>query len=1093
MPSIPTLSRPISQLVESQLPEFVRTADPNFVAFMKAYYEWLETNGADVFTCKIIRSDPYLVTLTSGASSVINAYQGMSVVVLNGPAKGYTRKIQSYNPDTQQLILETPWESTNIPPPNTKVVIRDTINPGSLLTYSDVDLTLDRFINYFRDEFMFQIPGNILADQRNVLKHIKEFYQARGTENSFRFLFRILFNAEIELYYPKVDLFRLSDAYWYVEKIMRTTTVTNTFDYVDRQIIGVYSGTVAKVEAATQQYLANTTVTEFKLSNIDGQFQIDPRTGLPEQVKIIYSTIPPPQTDLGSITDLEEAADITKWEQAYQLLIQLPILQPGQNYMVGETISITGGGALSPASAVITSVFQTYYNGSCQTPPSVFYLEPYFGPDDVVNTDGNPLDDAVCIPGLYYFSDVHSQYTDADLLNATEILLAINEVDVDNFFVGDEIALTLGTGVGQKRTIVSYNGTTKMATVNTAFNPVPDGTTQYTITHLKGGIKSIQITNFGLGFVTTPTVTINTANGSGAVLPPTLGLVGTTAGQWTVGRAGGIGEAPTTTDSFASSNKIIQDSYYWQDFSYDIRFGETIDKYRDVVKTLLHPAGLKMFGTVLIKSEPETNFLGIIKQYIIELEAKLFDLGMDENHVTILDINTITPQVLGARNKDLDWMKFWAFPPNTSWNIQYSFPNQNYWTATGPGNTQLNNVKDITLGSIINYPDRRTKMNADSYIRIDNGETVTRVGVVGQSRAAIAQFKFDGFPPFQNFGESYPAPNQFYWNPYHETIFMGESTAAFGNTQLSVFKDMVLSEVIVKPETIHSNICVDSDFAIYRNQGIPQIGNICEYAFLEGIDSQIVYNVGPNFQGLHDAVLGTSILSESNDGTWVSHGVSLNSSSDQIVNATGVPVSAAQCTVVVVAMAPSVASDMSIVNSLQTTEDTGFSIDLRENGGVSFRAQYTQVVGTETQVVVTSTKDVTFPSGSVDAGDYFMAALRFDHGLLKGNINSSSALSARFSSYPADVTGSSPGWYFGKSSTSYVSMAENASLYSGALYGQNSYEQAAASATTVSVGYFNGTLAYAIFFDRALFDFELDFVYAQLKGDLLSSRGIVLP
>ena len=251
-----------------------------------------------------------------------------------------------------------------------------------------------------------------------------------------------------------------------------------------------------------------------------------------------------------------------------------------------------------------------------------------------------------------------------------------------------------------------------MATVDVAFGTIPDGTTRYSITHIRGGIKSIQIIDFGLGFVTTPTVTINSLHGTGGVLPPSLGLVGTTAGKWTLGRAGGIGEAPTTTDSFASSNKIIQDSYYWQDFSYDIRFGETIDKYRDVVKTLLHPAGLKMFGTVLLKSQPKTDFLGILKQYILNFETKVLDLRLADNNVTVLDINTIHPHVIGTKNIDLDRMKFWAFPPNNTWTIQYSFPNQNYWTANGPGNTQINTVKDVTLGSIINHPSRRTKMNA---------------------------------------------------------------------------------------------------------------------------------------------------------------------------------------------------------------------------------------------------------------------------------------------------------------------------------------------------------------------------------------------
>ena len=38
-----TLKNKVSVLVENQLPDFVRSENPNFVAFMKAYYEFMES------------------------------------------------------------------------------------------------------------------------------------------------------------------------------------------------------------------------------------------------------------------------------------------------------------------------------------------------------------------------------------------------------------------------------------------------------------------------------------------------------------------------------------------------------------------------------------------------------------------------------------------------------------------------------------------------------------------------------------------------------------------------------------------------------------------------------------------------------------------------------------------------------------------------------------------------------------------------------------------------------------------------------------------------------------------------------------------
>lgn len=54
------------------------------------------------------------------------------------------------------------------------------------------------------------------------------------------------------------------------------------------------------------------------------------------------------------------------------------------------------------------------------------------------------------------------------------------------------------------------------------------------------------------------------------------------------------------TESFLSTNKVLQDSEYYQDYSYVIKAGIDVDRYRDVVMSVLHPAGLKMYGEVNI-------------------------------------------------------------------------------------------------------------------------------------------------------------------------------------------------------------------------------------------------------------------------------------------------------------------------------------------------------------------------------------------------------------------------------------------------------------------------------------------------------------
>jgi len=298
------------------------------------------------------------------------------------------------------------------------------------------------------------------------------------------------------------------------------------------------------------------------------------------------------------------------------------------------------------------------------------------------------------------------------ILTPYEIILASTESNTDDFFVGDQISLVSGSGVGQQGTITSYNGTTKIATVNFAMNPVPDSTTQYFILHNKGGIKAVSITNFGLGFTNSSSanVQITSRFGTSAVLTPSFGMVGTSPGRWIVGPEG------TTPDGILDSNKVIQDSFYWQDFSYDIRSNDTIDKYRDVVKTLLHPAGMKMFGSVWDQNKPKTKFLDLgAPSHEIDINAQLYDLDIDvvAEHTIEIDIQNV---VIGAKNLDLDRFKFLVFPPCENFNLTYPYPNLNYWTPTGPGNTQINTFANVVIGSIINYPGNRTKICPDAYI-----------------------------------------------------------------------------------------------------------------------------------------------------------------------------------------------------------------------------------------------------------------------------------------------------------------------------------------------------------------------------------------
>ena len=60
--------------------------------------------------------------------------------------------------------------------------------------------------------------------------------------------------------------------------------------------------------------------------------------------------------------------------------------------------------------------------------------------------------------------------------------------------------------------------------------------------------------------------------------------------------------------SFTSDTINIQDSYYYQNFSYEIVASRMMDTYEKYVKDLIHPSGMKMFGKYALNSYLTDNY-----------------------------------------------------------------------------------------------------------------------------------------------------------------------------------------------------------------------------------------------------------------------------------------------------------------------------------------------------------------------------------------------------------------------------------------------------------------------------------------------------
>jgi hypothetical protein len=93
----------------------------------------------------------------------------------------------------------------------------------------DVDITSTDLFDRFHDEFLVNLPKDLSVNKRTLLKHIRQFYRSKGTEKSFRFFFRILFDTTVEFYYPRVDILKTSDGKWIQNTALKLIPITGKF------------------------------------------------------------------------------------------------------------------------------------------------------------------------------------------------------------------------------------------------------------------------------------------------------------------------------------------------------------------------------------------------------------------------------------------------------------------------------------------------------------------------------------------------------------------------------------------------------------------------------------------------------------------------------------------------------------------------------------------------------------------------------------------------------------------------------------------------------------------------------------------------
>lgn len=123
--------------------------------------------------------------------------------------------------------------------------------------YRDIDQTPAEFVKYFKDELLPYFPEGTSLSTEKILKSAREFYSKKGSDESLRWLFKALYDEDIEINYPKEQILITSDGKWVQPKAFRIAVTEQNKDLnvnllERRQVVGVDSGATCVVESANR-------------------------------------------------------------------------------------------------------------------------------------------------------------------------------------------------------------------------------------------------------------------------------------------------------------------------------------------------------------------------------------------------------------------------------------------------------------------------------------------------------------------------------------------------------------------------------------------------------------------------------------------------------------------------------------------------------------------------------------------------------------------------------------------------------------------------------------------------------------------------
>jgi hypothetical protein len=423
-------------------------------------------------------------------------------------------------------------------------------NIKRITQYADIDSAIDQFDEALHKQFLVNMPRTLAAEKPQILKNIKQFYRAKGTEKSFKFFFRALYDSPTEFYYPRQDILRLSDGKYIRQRSVRVSLLTGSSDLLKGTRI---VGQTSKISAYVDRCMT---------------------------IPTIYGTYYELFLNISSITGTFSANEILECRDSNQNVLAtaklLPVLssveivnnpdtdrpQSGAGYKLNDTFyaetqkgrlgtirvsSIDSSGSIKK---VAISDFGVNY------PRSSFDIAleyPIAHKDVKLSLSSN----------VYDFSFEKQSQTGDSIFTISNIKNDDDKSNIEKHLISNS-TINITSEVGSHRFLITKVLNLLQSRIILFIKPInssqiPD--------NFDADIRSIE-----------------SVVGSGAVVRVSTSVFCDYQGYY------------ISNNGQLSETKYLHDGEFYQQFSYVVYNRESTDTYRTYLKDLIHPLGLKFYG-----------------------------------------------------------------------------------------------------------------------------------------------------------------------------------------------------------------------------------------------------------------------------------------------------------------------------------------------------------------------------------------------------------------------------------------------------------------------------------------------------------------